>query len=133
MTRTKTVALDFDGTCVENNYPKVGCVIGAEYWLRRCHENWDIQYILWTMRTGPELERAVQWCWAMRIPLWATNNNPDQKRWSSSKKIYAHTYLEDTAIGMPLITSARKPYVDWDQLGPMFEEWCATHAEIRAE
>jgi hypothetical protein len=128
----KVIGLDFDGTCVKNEYPKVGGSIQAEKLLVHLHKTYNIQYMLWTMRTGPELEAAVKWFEDNDIPLWGINNNPEQARWSTSPKNYANLYVDDTALGMPLIEGYKgKPYVDWSEAGVWLEDWCNTHAGRR--
>jgi hypothetical protein len=43
------------------------------------------------------------------------NENPAQKEWTSSPKTYAQMYIDDAALGVPLITGKHaKPYVDWN-------------------
>lgn len=44
----------------------------------------------------------------------AINDNPEQLSWSLSRKVYAHLYIDDAALGCPLIAVAGgRPYVDW--------------------
>lgn len=129
--REKIIGLDADGTCWKNTYPTIGADIGAQHWLLHIHKTYFVKYLLWTMRTGKELEEAQAKLAEMEVPIWAVNNNPDQVKWSESKKIYANVYVDDTALGMPLCSVGRKPYVNWHQAGPLLEEWCRTHAKLR--
>lgn len=131
--RPKIIALDFDGTCVENVYPAIGFDIGAAYWVKRAQENYNIRIILWTMRTGKELAAAQAWLEEKGIDIWAVCHNPTQARWSKSPKIYANCYIEDTALGTPLTYSlqGRKPFVNWYRMGPLLEDWLAANAERR--
>ena len=71
--------------------------------------------ILYTMRTGKELDAAVQWFARHNIPLWGVNKNPDQHKWTESPKIYANKYIDDAALGVPLLepSGADRPHVDW--------------------
>lgn len=62
------VAVDFDGTCVTHEYPKVGRYIGAEPVLRRM-VNDGAKLILWTMRSGEKLQDAVTWFAERETPL----------------------------------------------------------------
>lgn len=109
-------AVDFDGTCVTHEYPKVGRNIGAGPVLRKLVElGHDI--ILFTMRSGKELEGAINWFKVEEIPLYGVNENPTQRSWTSSPKPYAHYYIDDAAIGSPLQTvGARRPYIDWFEI-----------------
>jgi hypothetical protein len=109
------VAVDFDGTCVTHEYPKVGRFIGAERVLKRIVEEGG-QLILWTMRSGEHLQDAVDWFEDRGIPLYGVQRNPDQDDWTDSPKAYAKLYIDDAALGCPLKHGSRgeRPYVDWD-------------------
>ena len=48
------------------------------------------------------LQDAIDWFKENGIPLWGINENPNQKEWTSSPKIYANIYIDDTALGIPL-------------------------------
>ena len=111
------IAVDFDGTCVTHEYPKVGRDIGAVPVLKKL-TNSGHQLILHTMRCNKELEEAVEWFNKNDIPLYVINENPSQKRWTESPKIFAHLYIDDAALGIPMITydsnlAPHKPYVNW--------------------
>ena len=136
------IAIDFDGTCVTHEYPKVGKDIGAVPVLKRLVAEGH-RLMLWTMRgnkTNTTLDDAVQWFKDNDIPLWGINENPEQKEsgWSLSNKQYAQLYLDDAALGCPLIHpydvavreadgSFREPYssrpfVDWQKVELMLED-----------
>lgn len=112
------IAVDFDGTCVTHNYPEVGQSIGAQHVLRKIVDNGH-RLILLTMRSGKELEDAISWFSDNHIPLWKVNHNPEQNAWSGSEKIYADLYIDDAALGCPLIyleelpVKPHRPHVDW--------------------
>lgn len=111
------IAVDFDGTCVTHEYPKVGQSIGAVPVLR----SWVVaghKLILWTMRSGKELEDAVGWFNDAGIPLFGINGNPEQKSWTDSPKAYAQLYVDDAALGAPLVHNPMfdRPYLDWDRV-----------------
>ena len=106
------IAVDFDGTCVKHEYPKVGADCpGARETLTTLHEQGH-QILLWTMRSGKELQDAVDW---FDIPLLGINTNPGQSSWTLSPKAYAQIYIDDAALGCPLVTpdEGGRPYVDW--------------------
>jgi len=110
------VALDFDGTCVTHAYPDIGESIGAEPVLQRLTEE-GASLILWTMRSGPELDLAVTWFDQNGIPLLAINQHPEQQTWTSSPKPQAHLYIDDSALGIPLRparSAEERAFVDWD-------------------
>lgn len=111
------LAIDFDGTCVEHKYPEIGPDIpNAVEVLRNLTED-GVQLILYTMRSGRYLQDAIQWFANRQIPLYGINENPTQKTWTSSPKVYAHYYIDDAAVGCPLIYPKEgRPYVDWDMV-----------------
>ena len=107
------IAVDFDGTCVTHEYPEIGKGIGAVPTLLRLVEAGH-KIILHTMRSGETLNQAVAWFEQNGIPLFGINENPTQTSWTQSPKIYAHTYIDDAALGCPLLHPREGlPYVDW--------------------
>ena len=109
------IAIDFDGTCVTHDYPKTGNDIGAQKVLKKLLESGH-NLILYTMRSGAGLENALQWFIENEIHLYGIQYNPEQARWTSSNKCYAQLYIDDAALGIPLVTPRQeRPYVDWEQ------------------
>ena len=113
------IAIDFDGTCVTHEYPKVGKDIGAIPVLKELTQKGH-QLMLWTMRgtrTQPSdtLQDAVNWFKQNDIPLWGINENPEQTQsgWTNSNKQYAQLYIDDAALGCPLLYNQGRAYVDW--------------------
>lgn len=111
------IAVDFDGTCVTHEYPHMGIDIGAVPVLRELADN-GCKLILYTMRSGSLLQRAEDWFRSNSIPLYAINENPTQKEWSSSPKIYADIYIDDSALGCPLKfrDGVKRPFADWEKI-----------------
>ena len=123
MKRGLTIAIDFDGTCVEHDYPAVGMdVAGAAETLRQLQAKGH-RLILYTMRSGELLEAAVEWFRSHNIEFWAINENPEQRTWSASPKVYADYYIDDAALGTPIIyiDGAPRPVVDWTRLRELLE------------
>ena len=113
------IAIDFDGTCVTHDYPRIGKEIGATKVLKRLVEAGH-KLILNTMRSDKELQDAVNWFKKNGIELYGVNENPTQKRWTNSPKVYAHMYIDDAAFGCPLINAPElsdRQFVDWDSVG----------------
>ena len=126
------IAIDFDGTCVTHEFPRIGKDIGAVPVLLNLVKSGH-RLILNTMRsnraekgdtgdpeiqdvTGDFLDEAVNWFKEKGIPLYGINENPTQKEWTSSPKVYAHLYIDDAAFGIPLIFDKKisdRPFVDW--------------------
>ncbi len=113
--RAKILCVDFDGTVVKHEYPAVGNdVPDAERVLTKLGMH-GVRIILWTMRHGKELEDAVSWFTDRGIALYAVNENPEQREWTGSPKCYANHYVDDAAIGCPLIyDTPPRPWVDWE-------------------
>lgn len=112
------VAVDFDGTCVTHDYPLIGRDIGAVPVLRKLVAVGH-QIILFTMRSGTELQEAVEWFKSNDIPLYGINTNPTQKEWTASPKAYAQLYIDDAALGAPLsrdLIMSDIPFIDWQEV-----------------
>lgn len=109
------IAVDFDGTCVTHEYPRIGRYIGAEPVLRELVAQGH-KLILWTMRSEDYLAQAVYWFAERDIPLFGVNRNPEQGRWTTSNKAYAQLYIDDAALGIPLMNGFvdERQFVDWN-------------------
>lgn len=134
-----TIAVDFDGTCVTHEFPKVGRDIGAVPVLKQLVEAGH-KLILYTMRSdckdnsgasdefpevtsGDFLTDAVNWFKENGIELYAVQRNPTQDSWTSSPKCYAHMYIDDLALGIPLFyVEVDRPYVNWFEVERMLQE-----------
>lgn len=112
------IGIDFDGTCVTHEFPKVGRDIGAIPILKELVKQGN-QLILFTMRSdrGDDLylTDAVNWFKRNDIELYGIQTNPGQSKWTSSPKAYCEMYIDDAALGCPLVYphNGDKPYVDW--------------------
>lgn len=111
-----TIAIDFDGTIVTHRYPEIGePVKGAVPVIKELIENGH-RIILFTMRSGKYLTEAIKYLKAESIDLFGINHNPEQDDWTSSPKAYAQLYIDDAALGCPLIypdNHPGRPFVDW--------------------
>ena len=117
------VAVDFDGTCVTYEYPNVGKEIGAAPILKKMTEN-GVKIVLCTMRDGKLLEDAVKWFSDNNIPLYGINKTPGQYKWTTSPKIFANYYIDDSAIGTPLLLDTNNNgFVDWEKMKPYLETY----------
>ena len=109
-------AVDFDGTIVEHQYPYIGNDVPGSFETLIELQDQGHDLILWTVRIGKHLKDAVDYCKQMGLEFIGVNENPDQKYWNGSPKAYAQIYIDDAALGCPLITPKdknRRPYVDW--------------------
>jgi len=121
------ICIDFDGTCVTHDYPRVGRDIGAVPVLKELVKNRHL-LILFTMRSSKQgvspvirkiekggIEDAIKWFSENDIPLYGIQINPGQQDWTSSPKAYGQLYIDDSALGCPLIypEDGGRPFVDW--------------------
>jgi hypothetical protein len=115
------IAVDFDGTCVTHSFPAVGQEIGANEVLLELTKKGH-KLILFTMRsdnvkTGQMyLTDAVNWFKKWNIPLYGIQSDPQQKAWTTSPKCYAEIYIDDAALGAPLVYNpdmSDRPFIDW--------------------
>lgn len=111
------IAVDFDGTVVTHAYPHLGSDIGAVPVLRELVDN-GCRLILYTMRSGKLLDDAVAWFARNGIPLYAVNENPAQKEWTASPKVFADLYIDDSALGCPIKfeDGIKRPFVNWPKV-----------------
>ena len=98
------IAVDFDGTIVEHKYPKIGKEIPYSIKTLKLIQEKGHKLILWTYRSGKELEEAVNFCEVRGLYFHAVNNNFDGEEFDNtySRKIYADIYIDDRNIlGIP--------------------------------
>ena len=118
------IAIDFDGTIVTHDYPRVGKPIPlAKEVINMLADNGHLCF-LWTMRDKYTLEAAKKYCEDNGIMLCNYNASPDQ--FSDSPKQYATIYIDDAALGCPLrydCEMSRRPYVDWYRVASMLKDY----------
>jgi len=125
----KILAVDFDGTLVRHEYPIIGPPVPYAFDCLRELQDMGVQLVLWTIRSdhgihGNTLTEAVEFCKSKGVMFWGINHNPDQGSWSSSRKTYAHLYIDDAALGCPLVYPPDgRPYADWAAIRPLVTEW----------
>lgn len=98
---TYTIAIDFDGTIVEDEYPKIGKpIIFAFETLKKLQENGH-RLILWTYRKGRMLEEAIQFCEENEVVFYAVNKSFPEEEYDPeySRKINADFFIDDRNIG----------------------------------
>jgi len=95
------IAIDFDGTIVEHQYPKIGKEKLFAFETMKEMQKKGCQLILWTFRTGKELEEAVDFCRKREIEFYAVNKNYPEEEFneSVSRKIDADIYIDDRNLG----------------------------------
>jgi len=98
--KNKIIAVDFDGTLVKDEYPKIGSPnIKLINKLRKLSR--DNTLILWTCRTGDKLKEAVEFCLLCDLQFDYINENSKEilEKYGNidSRKITADIYLDDKA------------------------------------
>ncbi|HET8804702.1 MAG TPA: hydrolase [Aequorivita sp.] len=98
---TLTIAVDFDGTIVEDEYPRIGRPIIFAFDTLKKLQNEGHRLILWTYRKGSTLEDAIKFCEENGIVFYAVNQSfPEEKFDSSySRKIHADVFIDDRNVG----------------------------------
>lgn len=95
------IAVDFDGTIVEHEYPEIGKEkLFAFLTLKELNKK-GARLILWTFRSGKELEEAVEFCRKNGVEFYAVNKNYPEEimNESVSRKIDADIFIDDKNIG----------------------------------
>ena len=106
------IAIDFDGTIVEHNFPYIGKPIPLAIETMKEWQAKGYKLILWTMRSCEYLEEALAYCTKNGVKLVGVNENPTQSVWTTSAKAFAHAYIDDLAIGVP----TKNGVLDWEEI-----------------
>jgi hydroxymethylpyrimidine pyrophosphatase-like HAD family hydrolase len=100
-TKRPILAIDFDGTIVDNKYPAIGKPkLFAFETLKKLQKKGFI-LILWTYRDGRSLEEAVEFCRKQGIEFYAVNKSYPEEVYTEemSRKINADIFIDDRNIG----------------------------------
>lgn len=120
--RSYCIAVDFDGTIVTHEYPRIGKLLpGALETIRTLQRNGH-QVFLYTMRSHSNysdsqgstidgLQDAIDYLESVGLKLDGYNQSPQQI--GTSTKQFAHVYIDDSALGTPLYRYKGKLSVDW--------------------
>lgn len=109
------IAVDFDGTIVENKFPEIGelKMIDDYNTTLDCLKNLQskgCEIILWTCRCGKHLEEAVKFCSDRGFEFNAVNDDLEYIKeqykegmdwWYknlTARKVYADIYIDDKAM-----------------------------------
>jgi len=110
------IAVDFDGTIVEHAYPEIGKEMLFAFQTLKELNKLGANLILWTFRTGKELDDAVEFCRKNGVEFYAVNKNYPEEVFDEtiSRKINADIFIDDrNAGGFPgwsLIWQMLNPY-----------------------
>jgi hypothetical protein len=95
------IAVDFDGTIVDHEYPAIGKEKLFAFRTLKELEKMGAQLILWTFRAGKELDEAVEYCRKNGIEFYAVNKNYPEEIFDEtiSRKINADIFIDDRNVG----------------------------------
>lgn len=98
---SKIIAVDFDGTIVEHAYPAIGKEMLFAFATLKEMQKKGHKLILWTFRSGPLLEEAVEYCRKNGIEFYAVNRNYPEEEINEtiSRKINADIFIDDRNVG----------------------------------
>jgi protein-tyrosine phosphatase len=117
------VAIDFDGTIVEDRFPEIGDLRPNAKWAINSLRDEGYYTILWTSRSGIDLLRAVEFLTKEGIRFDAINeSNPDNlaQYGKDTRKIFANIYIDDKTIyELP----------DWKEIYDMIHAKIPTYAD----
>lgn len=94
------IAVDFDGTIVEHEYPKIGKPVpfAIETLLQLQRDRH--QLLLWSVRDGDLLQEAVDYCAKKGLHFYAANKNyPEEDVRTASRKLNADLFIDDRNVG----------------------------------
>jgi len=95
------IAVDFDGTIVDHEYPEIGKEKLFAFLTLKELNKMGARLILWTFRVGKELDDAVEYCRKNGIEFYAINKNYPEEVFDETvgRKIDADIYIDDKNIG----------------------------------
>jgi len=95
------IAVDFDGTIVEDKYPGIGRPIIFAFDTMKQLQRDGHRLILWTYRKGKALEEAVDFCKKNGVEFYSVNKSFPEEQFdgSYSRKIHADVFIDDRNFG----------------------------------
>lgn len=107
------IAVDFDGTIVEHKYPEIGEEkLFAIETLKQIQKKGHL-LILWTYRTGRELDAAVEFCRKSGLEFYAVNKNYPEEVFDENtpRKLSVELFIDDRNFG---------GFVEWSKIWEIF-------------
>jgi len=95
------IAIDFDGTIVEHEYPKIGKTKLFAFETLNQLQKEGHQLILWTFRHGKQLDEAIEFCKKNGVVFYSVNSNFPYEKFDEtfSRKLNADIFIDDRNIG----------------------------------
>ena len=97
------IAVDFDGTIVENKYPEIGqerpfAIETLKMLIADRH-----RVVLWTCREGELLDQALEWCRERGVEFYAVNRDYPEETTDNnphfSRKLKVDVFIDDRNLG----------------------------------
>lgn len=111
MSYVPIICVDFDGTLCENKWPGIGTPrLDIIHKLLEVRERLGAKLILWTCRTGEDLDEAIDFCNHYGLKFDAVNDNLQLMKnqfGTDPRKVCCTFYLDDKNIGLGDV-----PYLD---------------------
>ena len=107
------IAVDFDGTIVEDKYPGIGKEKRFAFLTLKELQKQGHLLILWTYRSGQALNEAVDFCLLNGIEFYAVNRSYPEEVLNESKasrKIHADIFIDDRNVG---------GFIEWGEVWQM--------------
>lgn len=96
------IAVDFDGTIVEDAYPRIGKPMLFAFESLKQMQSQGHRLILWTYRAGKALDEAVDFCKENGVEFYAVNASFEGEKYdevTQSRKINADLFIDDRNLG----------------------------------
>jgi hydroxymethylpyrimidine pyrophosphatase-like HAD family hydrolase len=98
---SKTIAIDFDGTIVEHQYPRIGREMLFAFATIKELQKKGHKLILHTYRTGALLNEAVEYCRQNGVEFYAVNKNYPEEviTEDTPRKLNVDVFIDDRNVG----------------------------------
>ena len=102
MKSNKKLAIDFDGTVVDDAYPGIGKPKTFAFETLKKLQSEGYRLILWTYRHGKALDEAIEFCKKNGVEFYAINSSFEGEIFDhaeASRKIDADLFIDDRNLG----------------------------------
>ena len=97
------IAVDFDGTIVENKYPEIGRELPFAVETLKMLQADRHRLVLWSCRQGRLLDDALDWCRERGLEFYAVNSDYPEETFENNpyftRKIKADLFIDDRNVG----------------------------------
>ena len=100
--KSLVIAVDFDGTIVEDRYPGIGKPMPFAFETLKMLQKDGHRLVLWTYRVNRKLDEAVHFCRENGIEFYAVNKGFPEENLNdreTGRKIHADLFIDDRNFG----------------------------------